>query len=146
MATAVAPAPEAPPATPSPIVLYDGVCGLCAKSVQWILDHEGDHALRFAPLQGETAAALREQYPNIPTELDTVVFVDGERAHLRSKAFLHLAKHLRSPWRWLHAMRWLPGFVLNGFYRIVAALRYRIWGTVDSCQLPSPETRRRFLP
>ena len=129
-----------------PVVLYDGVCGLCAASVRWILAHERDREIQFAPLQGETAAALRAQYPSIPTTLDTVVFVDGERAHLRSKAFLHLSKHLRSPWRWLHAFRWLPGFLLNGFYRIVAAVRYKLWGQVDACELPSPANRPRFLP
>lgn len=128
-----------------PIVLYDGVCGLCAKTVRWILRHERDHALRFAPLQGPTAAALRAQYPQIPETLESVVFVAGGRAHLRSKAFLYLAPHLRAPWRWLHGFRWMPGFLLDVGYRAVAALRYRIWGKTDSCELPSPEERARFL-
>ncbi|MBA3819901.1 MAG: DUF393 domain-containing protein [Deltaproteobacteria bacterium] len=129
-----------------PIVLYDGVCGLCASSVRWILRHEGDRHLRFAPLQGPTATALRTRYPAIPATLESVVYVDGTRAHVRSKAFLHLARHFRAPWRWLHAMRWLPGFVLDLGYRCVAAIRYRVWGKVDSCELPSPENRARFLP
>lgn len=137
---AVAPSPS------SPVVLYDGTCGLCAKSVRWILKHERDHELMFAPLQGPTAEGLRERFANIPRDIDTVVFVDGDRAHLRSKAFLHFAKHLRAPWRWAYALRWLPGFVLNLGYRLVAATRYRIFGKVDSCELPSPENRARFLP
>lgn len=145
MITAAAPVPAASPAT-GPIVLYDGTCGLCARSVRWILRHERDHELRFAPLQGETTAALRARHPGIPMTIDTVVFVDGERAHLRSKAFLHLASHLRAPWRWAHAVRWFPGFVLDLGYRLVAALRYRIWGRVDACELPSPAQRARFLP
>ena len=129
-----------------PLVLYDGTCGLCARSVRWILRHEADHELRFAPLQGETTDALRATYPNIPQSLDSVVLIAGGKAHLRSKAFLHLGKHLRAPWRWAYAFRWLPGFVLNLGYRLIAAIRYRIWGRVDACELPSPEQRARFLP
>ncbi len=144
----VAPAPiaEPSPLPTRPVVLYDGVCGLCARSVRFILDHEGDHELVFAPLQGDTAAALRVAYPTIPTTVATVVLVEGGRAYLRSKAFFHLSAHLRSPWRWLHALRWFPGFLADLGYRFIAAIRYKIWGTVDACQLPSPENRARFLP
>lgn len=129
-----------------PIVLYDGVCGLCASSVRWILHHERDRDLRFAALQGETAAALRERYPAIPTTLESVVYIDGARAHLRSKAFLHMAKHFTRPWRWAYGLRWFPGFILDLGYRVIAAVRYRLWGKVDGCELPSPENRARFLP
>src|SRR5687767_6364142 len=128
-----------------PLVLYDGVCGLCARSVRWILRHERDHALRFAPLQGVTAAALRVKHPEIPTTLESVVLITNGKAYLRSTAFLHIAKHLRAPWRWIYAFRWLPGFVLNGPYRIIAATRYRIFGKSDACEIPSPAQRVRFL-
>jgi predicted DCC family thiol-disulfide oxidoreductase YuxK len=134
----------APSEDSPPLVLYDGVCGLCARSVRWILRHERDHELVFAPLQGATAAAMRARHANIPTELDSVVFVVGGRAYLRSKAFLHIAKHLRAPWRWAYAVRWLPGFLLDLPYRLVAATRYRIFGKLDECTLPSPEQRARF--
>jgi predicted DCC family thiol-disulfide oxidoreductase YuxK len=130
----------------APIVLYDGTCGLCSKSVRFILRHERDHELMFAPLQGETAADLRAKFPRIPHTLESVVLVDGERAHLRSKAFLHVARHLRAPWRWGYAVRWIPGFLLDLGYRLIARVRYRIWGRVDQCDLPAPEQRARFLP
>src|SRR5262249_21892449 len=117
-----------------------------SKSVQWILRHERDHELAFAPLQGPTAAQLRLRFPEIPEALESVVLVADGRARLRSKAFLYLARHLRTPWSWAYAMRWLPGFALDLGYRIVAALRYRIWGRVDACELPSPENRARFRP
>ncbi len=131
----------------APILLYDGVCGLCARSVRWILRHERDHDMRFAPLQGETAAALRARHPRIPTELSTVVLVDPEhdRVHLRSKAFLYAARHLRAPWRWLYGLRWIPGFLPDLGYRVVAALRYRIFGKKDACEIPAPDQRARFL-
>lgn len=130
----------------APLVLYDGNCGLCARSVRWILDHERDHEIRFAPLQGPTAERARECYPQIPASIDTVVYVSDGRAYLRSKAFLHAARHLRAPWRWGYAMRWFPGFILDIAYRLLAVVRYRIWGHADACALVTPEQRTRFLP
>ncbi|MFZ5470385.1 MAG: thiol-disulfide oxidoreductase DCC family protein [Myxococcota bacterium] len=129
-----------------PIVLYDGECGLCSRSVRWLLRHERDHELRFAPLQGPTASALRAVHPNIPLALESVVYIAGGKAYLRSKALLHAARHLRAPWRWGHVLRWLPAFLLDLPYRLLARLRHRIWGTTDRCELPAPEQRARFLP
>lgn len=128
------------------LVLYDGTCGLCAKSVRWIMRHERDHEMMFAPLQGETVAALRPHYPSIPETVDTVIYIDAGRVHLRSKAFLYAAKHMRAPWRWAYAFRWFPGFILNVGYRLVAALRYKLFGRADMCEVPSPAQRARFLP
>jgi predicted DCC family thiol-disulfide oxidoreductase YuxK len=134
------------PARVPPVVLYDGTCGLCHRSVRWILRHERDATLQFAPLQGATAAALRVQHPRIPVDLDSVVLVDDGRVHLRSRAFLHVARYLRAPWRWGYAMRWLPAPLLDACYRVVAAVRYRVFGRADVCHLPAPAQRARFLP
>ena len=80
---------ELPVATPrelptAPLVLYDGNCGLCARSVRWILDHERDHDIVFAPLQGPTAALARERYPRIPLSIDTVVYTDSSTQRILS--------------------------------------------------------------
>jgi predicted DCC family thiol-disulfide oxidoreductase YuxK len=128
------------------IVLYDGTCGLCHKSVQWIVRHERDHELQFAPLQGETAARLRARFPEIPQTLESVVFIAGGHARLRSKAFLYLAPHLRAPWRWAYGLRWMPAVVLDLGYRVIARVRHRVWGRADACDIPAPEQRARFLP
>jgi predicted DCC family thiol-disulfide oxidoreductase YuxK len=130
----------------APVLLYDGTCGLCHRSVRWLLRHERDHELEFAPLQGETAAALRERHREIPEALESVVLVADGRVRLRSKAFLYSARHLRAPWRWAYGVRWLPGFVLDLGYRLIAAIRYRVWGRAELCDLPAPEHRARFLP
>ena len=129
-----------------PIVLYDGTCGLCHKSVKFILRHEADHDLVFAPLQGTTGAPLRTKHPETAENIDTVVLVENGRARLRSKAFMYLSHHLRSPWRWGYAFRWFPALLSDLGYRFIAAIRYRIWGRADACELPSPEHRVRFLP
>ena len=130
----------------APIVLYDGTCGLCHRSVRWILRHERDRTIQFAPLQGSTAETLRARHPEIPQTLDTVVLVVDGRTRMRSKAFMYAARHLRAPWRWAYGVRWFPGFILDLGYRLIAALRYRIWGRAELCDLPSPDDRVRFLP
>ena len=128
-----------------PIVLYDGVCGLCSRSVRFLIKRDHARRLRFAPLQGETAARLRAEHPAIPETLESVVLVEDGRAHLRSKAFLRVSRHLTRPWRWGWYFRWMPAFLLDLGYRLIAAVRYRIWGKVDLCELPAPEERARFL-
>jgi predicted DCC family thiol-disulfide oxidoreductase YuxK len=114
---------------PGPVVLYDGVCGI------W-----------YAPLQGETAAALRAAHPQIPQTLESVVLVDRGRVHLRSKAFLYGARYLTRPWRWAYHLRWIPALVLDLLYRVIARVRYRVWGKLDACTLPTADERAHLLP
>ncbi len=131
-------------ALPGPVVLYDGTCGLCHRSVRWLMKRDG-RRLWYAPLQGETAAALRGRFA-IPDNLSSVVFIDGDRMFLRSKAFLYAAKYLTRPWRWMYAVRWFPAILADLGYRVVAALRYRLFGKYDSCRLPTADERAQQLP
>jgi predicted DCC family thiol-disulfide oxidoreductase YuxK len=132
--------------SPDRVVLYDGHCGLCDRTVQWLLRKDRAGALRFAPLQGETARALRDAGLGITDDLDTVVFVDDGKLFVRSRAFTQVARYLPAPWRWGAALRVVPAFVLDLAYRLVARTRYRLFGRLDSCRVPSPEERVRFLP
>ena len=130
---------------PGPVVLYDGECGLCNRSVKFLLARDGGQ-LWYAPLQGETAQALRAKHPEIPVTLESVVLVDHDRVFLRSKAFLYGAKYLTRPWRWAYALRWLPAFLLDLGYRVIARIRYRVWGKYDACRLPTTDERAKLLP
>ena len=136
--------------TPARLVLYDGVCGLCDKSVQWLLDKDEAGALRFAPLQGETAQAILARHPEVPEGLDSVLFVEREggeeRVRWRSRAIFHICRHLTGGWRALSWFRFLPAFLTDLGYRLIAKIRYRIWGKLDQCRAPTPDERARFLP
>jgi predicted DCC family thiol-disulfide oxidoreductase YuxK len=134
-----------PSSVPGPVVLYDGECGLCHRSVTFLIARDRGQ-LYYAPLQGDTATALRARHPEIPTTLESVVLVDRGRVFLRSKAFLYIAKYLTRPWRWGYHLRWLPAFVLDLGYRLVARMRYRIWGKYDACQRPTVEQQAQLLP
>ena len=132
------------------LILYDGVCGFCDASVHWLLDHDPDGVFRFAPLQGGTAQALRQRHPEIPTDIDTLVVVDAlggdERVYLRATAVLRILEELPAPWRRLRAVRVVPGPLLDLAYRAFARLRYRVFGRLDACRVPSPDERARMLP
>lgn len=132
-------------AAPERLVLFDGVCGLCDSAVQWLLDHDVHGRLHYAPLQGPTAEALRGQHPQIPRELETMVFVRQGKVYLRSQAVLQILRELPAPWSWVSIFRVLPSFLTDLGYRLVAAARYRIWGKLDACRMPLPEQAARFL-
>ena len=131
--------------TPGPLVLYDGECGLCHRSVRFMLARDGGRVW-YAPLQGETAARLRARHPEIPQTLESVVLVEHGRVHLRSKAFLYVARYLDPPWRWAYALRWLPAALLDLAYNGIARVRYRVWGRLDRCRVPTTDERAKLLP
>lgn len=129
------------------IVFYDGVCGLCDRWVRFVLKRDKQRTLRFAPLQGKTAQARKD----LPAELRTVVFVlrrgaSGEQIFTRSEAALRLLDHLGGCWRIVSWLRLIPRPIRDAVYDAIARHRYQWFGQFDTCPLPSPEWRDRFLP
>lgn len=127
------------------LVFYDGECGLCQKSVQWLLDNDGEGRLRFAPLQGETAADTLGEKEELKG-VDSIVFLEDGELYLRSRAIFKIAAYLDPGWRWLRHFRVVPAFLTDLGYRFIAKIRYRVWGKADVCRLPTAEERARFLP
>jgi predicted DCC family thiol-disulfide oxidoreductase YuxK len=132
-----------------PVLLYDGVCGFCNKSVQMILDHDRRATLRFAALQSEYARAVVARHPEI-AGVDSVVFVEpeptgGERVYVRSDASLRIAAYLGGFWKIFLVARLLPRSLRDFFYDLVARKRYRFFGKYDTCLLPPDEVRARFI-
>ena len=140
---------EAQHSLPERLVLYDGVCGFCDGAVRWLLARDPVGRLTFAPLQGETAAALRRRHPEIPCDLDTMVYVEtdaeGERVHLRSEAVFRVLAEIDGPWRRVALLRRLPRWLREAGYRLFARYRYRIFGKLDACPVPEPPERARFV-
>ena len=133
-----------------PVLLYDGLCGFCNSSVQFILSRDRKQTMRFAALQSEYAAAVVERHPWL-AGIDSVVYVeparDGrpERVWVRSAAALRVASYLGGAWRLLGLFRIVPARVRDLFYDLFARYRYRFFGKYDACQLPAKEVRARFL-
>jgi predicted DCC family thiol-disulfide oxidoreductase YuxK len=147
MVEAIAPLPQALPAH---LVLFDGVCGFCDSAIRWLLAHDPEGQLAFAPLQGETAAALRSLHPEIPSEPESLALVEsgreGSRVYLGSEAIWRIAAQLAGPWRALAWLRWLPQALRDFAYRQFARRRYRWFGRLEACRLPGAEERARFWP
>ena len=132
----------------APVLLYDGVCGFCNKSVQLILDHDRRGEMRFAALQSDYGQAVVERHPEL-RGTDSVVLVEqaagGERIYTRSDAALKVAAYLGGFWKLFLAAKVLPRGLRDYFYDLFARNRYRFFGKYDACMLPPPEVRSRFL-
>lgn len=127
------------------LLFYDGTCGLCARTVAWCLKHDRGARLRYAPLQGETYAAL--DVADTPRDLDTVVLLDRGRLLVRSDAVLRVMALCGGPWGALATIgRAVPRPLREAAYRFVAARRLGWFGNADACALATPEQRARFLP
>ena len=147
-AATTAAAPSAATASSSALLFYDGTCPLCHGAVLWLLHHDRHHRLRFAPLQGETARALRLRLGQnkLPDNLQAVAaYVDGQ-IWLGAPAIFAVLAELPQPWRWGAQLRHLPAPLSAGVYRLVAALRFRVFGRYPSCRLPQANERERLLP
>jgi predicted DCC family thiol-disulfide oxidoreductase YuxK len=141
------------PAVEGPVVLYDGYCGLCDRSVRWLVEADRRGVLRYAPLQGETAAPILERH-GIPAggDFDSFILVENlgtprERLRQRSDGALAALGALGG-WRSSLARlaRLVPRFLRDALYRFIARHRMRWFGRLDACRIPTPEERSRFLP
>ena len=134
-----------------PILLYDGVCGLCNRLVQFILRRDRKAIFRFASLQSPLAARILARHGANPIDLDTVYVVlnydlPNERLLSRPGAVLFVLKQLGAPWRSASfLLQLLPRFLRNASYNAVARHRYRIFGRTEICTLPRVEDKSRFL-
>jgi predicted DCC family thiol-disulfide oxidoreductase YuxK len=129
----------------SPILLFDGVCNFCNATVQFVLRHERDARLRFAPLQSDAAKRLLAER-GVADDLSTLVLVDGPRAYTRSSAAVRMLRSLGGAWTVLAALLWVVPKPLRDLgYGVFARLRYRLFGMREACMVPSPEQRARFL-
>jgi predicted DCC family thiol-disulfide oxidoreductase YuxK len=134
----------------NPIVLYDGVCGLCNRLTQFILKHDIHDRFLFASLQSDLAVRLLKRHGADAHDLDTVyVAIDydqpEERLLARSDAILYIGTQLGGIWSLSKAGRLLPKVFRDALYKIVARNRYRVFGKYETCLLPEPKHRNKFL-
>lgn len=134
-----------PSSPPQSTVLFDGVCNLCNSSVRWIIARDRQNAHRFASLQSEAGRrALRDA--GAPASMpDSIVLIDHAGVHTRSTAALRIARRLGFPWC-LAVVGWvIPRILRDWLYDFIARNRYAWFGRRESCMVPTPDLRRRFL-
>jgi len=126
------------------IVFFDGVCGLCDHTVDFLLRKDSNGILMFAPLQGSTAAGIVPE--DVRIQLDTLVYFRSGQLYYRSAAVVRFLRDLGGFWSIAGALLWLiPGPLRDVGYRSVSVLRYRMFGKHEACRIPTPSERARFL-
>jgi predicted DCC family thiol-disulfide oxidoreductase YuxK len=132
----------------NPVLLYDGVCGFCNRSVQMVIRHDRRGKMRFAALQSEYGRQLVARHPQLQ-KIDSLVLVETingeERVFTHSTGGLRVAAYLGGWWRLFLMAYIIPRPVRDLFYNLFARYRYRLFGRHDSCPVPSPEVRNRFV-
>ena len=143
--------PVAKSKMPSAILLYDGLCGLCDRAVQFTVRHDRDDVFRFAPLQTALAATILRRHGFDPAVLTTAVLVldpelPTERLLIRSDAVLQLLSSIGPPWKVIASLgRFCPRWIRDRIYDWLASVRYRVFGRYSSCPVPTPAQRLKFL-
>lgn len=132
------------------LVLFDGVCGVCRRSIQFILQRDRARVFDFASLQSDTGRAIVQRFGSNPDELTSMYVVAhyrtaGAVAYTRARAALFVARSLGWPWKAAGLLSVLPIPLLNAAYDFVARNRYRIFGRHEHCVLPRSEDRNRFI-
>ncbi|MGE2836140.1 thiol-disulfide oxidoreductase DCC family protein [Mycobacterium sp. SMC-4] len=132
-----------------PVLLYDGVCGVCNTAVRTILRFDRRGTLRFAALDSDFARDVLARHPQLQG-VDSVVYVRNpgrpdERVDIRTAALLQVAQYLGGYWRLTLAAGVIPSGLRDWMYDRFAAFRYHVGGQYDTCPIPPPEVRSRFL-
>lgn len=128
-----------------PIILFDGVCNLCNKSVQFVIRHDAEKKFRFASLQSAAGQSLLIKYKLPANVFNSLVLIQNEKAHTRSGAALRVAKQLSGLTKLLYGFIIVPPFIRDGIYDWIARNRYKWFGERTSCMIPTPDIKSRFL-
>ena len=129
-----------------PIVLFDGVCNLCHRSVQFIIRQDHQARFKFAPIQSSTGQRLMVDYALDPDDLSSFILIQNDKIYTKSDAWLKIVKTFPGVWSWLYAAIILPRALRDRFYDFIGSHRYQWFGKKESCMVPNADIRSRFLP
>ena len=127
------------------VILFDGVCNLCNASVDFIIRNDPRAYFQFAALQSQAGQRLLAQAGISTDRLEAVLLWENGQLYSASTAALHIARRLRFPWLLFYAFMLVSSAVRDAIYLWVARNRYRWFGRRDTCRLPTPAERARFL-
>jgi predicted DCC family thiol-disulfide oxidoreductase YuxK len=127
--------------TDHPIVFYDGVCGLCDKSVQFLIARDKHQKLRYAALQSDFAQNILGEH----LKMDSFIFYKNSKAYTQSTGALKALKEIGGAWNMVYVFFIIPRFIRDAVYVWIARNRYKWFGKFDTCKVPSPQQRKLFL-
>ncbi len=124
------------------LVLFDGVCNLCNKSVQFIVRHDPGERFVFASIQSPFGQHMIRKF-GLEKE-DSIILIRGNKSFIRSTAVLEIARYLKGM-KYLYGFIIVPAFLRNLIYRFISRVRYRWFGKREECMIPDPTLNRRFI-
>ena len=126
-------------------LLFDGVCGLCDRSVAFIMRHDRRRQFTFSPLQSPAGRAAVRRIGLTENYFDSIVLIDGDAVYTHSAAVLNIARRLGWPWKLAYPLIVLPRFLRDAAYLFLARHRYQWFGKRDACRIPTPGERAQFI-
>jgi predicted DCC family thiol-disulfide oxidoreductase YuxK len=135
----------ADPAASGGIVLFDGTCAFCEGSVRFIATRDPKGYLRFGASQSPQAVEILKRHGVDRESARSIILIEDGQVYLRSTATLRIARQLGFPWKLAAALLWIPVSVRDAVYRVVAAVRHRLAGRSNACEIPPPEIRSRLI-
>jgi predicted DCC family thiol-disulfide oxidoreductase YuxK len=127
------------------IILFDGVCNLCNRTVNYVLKRDKKDRFRFAAFQDEAGKRLIAKLNIDRSKTDSIVLIDDDKVYVRSTAALRISRNLGGGYPLFYGLMIIPNFIRNWVYDYVARNRYKWFGKKDSCMIPAPEIRSKFL-
>ena len=127
------------------IVLFDGTCAFCEGAVRFIAKRDPAGYFRFGASQSLQAIEILHRYGVDRESARSIILIEDGQMYLRSTASLRIARHLSFPWPLAAALLWIPLPLRDAVYRVVAAVRHRIAGRSNACEIPPPEIRSRLI-
>lgn len=127
------------------IVLFDGVCNLCNGAVLFIIKRDKKDRFRFAALESDLGKELLARHNIDPSKIDSIVLISGDSAFAKAGAALRIAKYLTGLWPLLYSLIIIPKFIADAVYDFIARNRYKWFGKKESCMIPTPELKSKFL-
>jgi predicted DCC family thiol-disulfide oxidoreductase YuxK len=127
------------------VVLFDGTCAFCEGSVRFIASRDPAAYFRFGASQTPAAATLLARFGTTREAARSLILIEDGQVYLRSTAALRIARRLTAPWRYAAVLLAVPLPIRDAVYRIVAAVRYRVAGESNACEIPPKEIRNRLI-
>ena len=126
------------------IVLFDGVCNYCNAMVNFTIQHDPEKKYKFATLQSDIGQKLLAEH-GIGKDVDSVILIDDGQAFMHSTAGLRIARNLSGIYSLSYGLIVIPAFIRDLAYKMFAKYRYLLFGRTDTCMIPTPDVRERFL-
>jgi predicted DCC family thiol-disulfide oxidoreductase YuxK len=127
------------------VIFFDGLCNLCNGAVQFTIQRDDRNLFRFASLQSDFAKTELKPFNVDPDEGDSFVLLENGKVYQRSTAALRVAKRLNGFWPLLYGFIIVPRFLRDSIYNFIAKNRYKWFGKKETCWVPTPELKERFI-